>query len=133
MATEIPVLRFSLVTAAANADFSAKQFYVCKMSASPAKTILLPTAVTDRPIGIVQNDPGLGKTASILVSGISKFVAGGNIAVGDNLGLKNDGTLVKVTPGTDTTVFLVGVAIEAGVSGDILTGVFSFAAAGRAA
>lgn len=133
MATETPILRTSFLTAAAAADFSSKQFYVCKMSASPAKTILLPTGVTDRAIGIVQNNPGLGRTANVLISGISKFIAGGTIAVGDNLGLKLDGTLVKVTPGTDTTVFLVGVAIEAGASGNTLTGIFSFAAAGRAA
>lgn len=131
MAYEIPGLTISFQTAAANADYSAKQYYVAKLDTSG--NALLPTAVTDRPVGIVQNNPANSRTASVLVNGVSKYVAGGNIAVGDNLGLKNDGTLVKVTPGTDTTVFLVGVALEAGASGDKLTGLFDFASAGRAA
>lgn len=131
MATEIPVLNISAITAAASADYSSKQYYVAKYDTSG--NALLPTGVTDIPIGIVQNNPGLSRSAVILVEGVSKYVAGGNIAVGDKLGLKNDGTLVKVTPGTDTTVYLVGTALEAGASGDKLTGMFNFASAGRAA
>jgi hypothetical protein len=75
-------------------------------------------SLTTPPIGILQNNPVQGEPGTVIVSGVSKFIAGGTIAVGDVLTWKSDGTaLIKATTGTVG----VGRALSSAVSGDIAT------------
>lgn len=80
----------------ANADLSAKQFYALKLVAGPKVDI--PSAATDRCIGILQNKPTSGHAASVRLLGQTQVYSDGSgtaIAVGDYLGTSATGTLVK--------------------------------------
>jgi hypothetical protein len=89
------------------------------------------TAITDRPLGILQNQPKAWFNASsalegvseaeVTVSGVTKVVAGGTISVGSVIGTSATGTAVAIVPGTATTQYILGTALTAGVAGDIIT------------
>ena len=95
MATAITVLG---VNFKANADLSAKQFFVVKQTA--ADVVDLCSAVTDRPIGVLDNAPKINQAAEVITDGIAKVVTDGNasaIAVGDQLGTDANGRAIKCT------------------------------------
>ena len=85
MAYQIPVLDITLEAAA---DLSAKQFHFVKVSA--ANKVDVCTAITDAPIGVLQNKPTSGQAANIRVLGISKLSANAAIAAGAILGSSTD-------------------------------------------
>jgi len=95
------------------------------------------TAATQRPVGVLQNAPKLYNSgyseAEVTVSGVTKVVAGGNISIGSVLGINASGQAVAIVPGTDTTKYILGTALTAGVSGDYVTAVINCASASRAA
>ena len=61
-------------------------------------------------VGIVQNNPSLGEPGQVLVSGVSKAVAGGVFAIGDKLMVDASGHFVLATTGHDA----VAIALETG-------------------
>ena len=71
-------------TFTASADLSAKQFYIVKMSGD--NTVTVCAAVTDVPIGVLQNTPASGEQAVVRVAGISKVSADATLAAGDIIG-----------------------------------------------
>lgn len=73
----------------AGADLSAKQYYFVTLNSSGQ--VILPTATTDVPYGILQNAPGSAQAATVMRAGISRLVAGGSIAIGTN-GIGTDAT-----------------------------------------
>lgn len=86
MATQKPICH----TFKAGADLSAKQYHFVKMSAP--QTVVACSGVTDKAIGILQNDPdAAGEEAVVAILGTSKLVAGGVCTFGTNLGPKADG------------------------------------------
>lgn len=85
MAYQIPVLDITLEAAS---DLSAKQFHFVKVSA--ANKVDLCTAVTDAPIGVLQNKPTAGQGASVRVYGVSKLSADAAISAGAILGTSTD-------------------------------------------
>lgn len=104
MAYEIPGFKISLV---AGEDLSAKQFYFVKLNTSGQA--VLPSATTDRPIGILQNKPGSLGVAEIMVSGVSKLVTGSNLAKADPLGTDAAGKGTTYAYGVaGTAAFIVG-------------------------
>lgn len=102
----------------AAADLSAKQFYFVKLSA--ANTVDVCSAVTDKPIGVLQNTPTAGQSAEVVLFGISKVSADGNTVAGNSLGTSADGQAAVYTF-TDTTKFVCGQAIDAGAAGNTIT------------
>ena len=105
---EIPGFKFSLET---GADLSAGQYRFVKLDANGLAVLC--AAITDKPIGVLQNDPGLGEEAEIMVTGITKMSADSAIAIGDELGTSADGQADTIVSGSDTTVRLVGQALQA--------------------
>ena len=97
------------------------------------------TASTQRPIGVLQNQPyawfdangNLEGTseAEITVSGVCKMKAGGTILPGNPITIDQYGnatayTFTSTAPSAQTAVagqFVIGTALSAGVSGDIIT------------
>jgi hypothetical protein len=130
MAVEIPVLS---KTFEAGADLSAKQFYFMKLSAF--NTVVVCAAITDKPIGVLQNKPdAAGKAAEVMMLGISKVSADGAITVGDSLGTSADGQADSIAAGTDTTVYTAGTALEAATAaGQIVTAAINCLNLARAA
>jgi len=117
MAYESPGIDLGTLTAAA--DLSAKQYYFVKLAS--ATTVNVCTAITDLPIGILQNDPESGEQAVVRIFGISKVSADGTIAAARWIGTSADSQAAGITPGSDTTVYVMGQAIQAASAGETFT------------
>ena len=117
MAYESAQVRFGNLTA--GADLSAKQFHFVKLAS--ATTVDVCSAITDVPIGILQNTPESGETATIAIFGISKAVADGTLTAGRWIGTSADSQAAGITPGSDTTVYVMGQAIQAASAGETFT------------
>ena len=92
-------------TLKAAADLSSKQYHFVKLAS--ATTVNVCSAITDVPIGILQNDPESGETAVITIFGISKMVADGTIT-GFGIHMHHTGgeyTIRQRLSGTDDTNF----------------------------
>ena len=101
-------------------SLSAKQYYFVKITAD--NTVNVCAAVTDIPIGVLQNAPASGEAASVMLYGISKVSANEAIAVASNIGTGDDGQADVVAAGTDTTVRICGQALEAAsAAGEIIS------------
>jgi hypothetical protein len=118
MAYESPQA-LSIGTLTAAADLSAKQYHFVKLAS--ATTVNVCSAVTDVPIGVLQNNPTSGKSAEVLLLGVSKVVADDTLAAGDVIGTSADAQAQPLTVGTETTVYTCGQAITAGSAGDTVT------------
>lgn len=131
MAWEGPhVLKLTGLTA--SADLSAKQYHYVKMSGE--KTVTVTAAVTDVPVGVLQNNPTSGQEAEIVCIGVTKVVGDEDLAAGDIIGTSNDGQAQKVVVGTETTVYITGQVLNGnGAAGGIATAVINCAAPARAA
>jgi hypothetical protein len=114
----------------ASADLSAKQYHFVKMSGN--NTVTVCAAITDVPIGVLQNNPASGGAAEVCLFGISKVVADGTLAAGNVIGTSADGQADAITAGTDTTVYTMGIALSAASAGETVEA-FINATAGRAA
>lgn len=116
MATEQPIYVDS--SKLAYVDLDTKQYHFVKETANG---IELCSAATDRPAGILQNDPKAGESAQIMRLGKSKLVCGGTIALGDQIGTDNAGKGDTKVAGTDTTNYVVGSACEGGAVNEIIS------------
>lgn len=114
----------------ASADLSAKQYHFVKMSGN--NTVTVCAAITDVPIGVLQNTPSSGQAASVCLFGITKVVADGTLAAGNLIGTSADGQADAIVAGTDTTVYTMGIALNAAAAGETVE-MFVNATAGRAA
>ena len=117
MAYNSPSIEIGTLTAAA--DLSAKQFHFVKLAS--ATTVDVCSAVTDVPIGILQNTPESGETATITIFGITKAVADGTLTAGRWIGTSADSQAAGITPGSDTTVYVMGQAVQAASAGETFT------------
>lgn len=104
MAHTLPL--FSYAGLKAGADLSARQFYAVKLDSSG--DVVLCSAVTDQPIGILQNNPKSGMEAHVMAVGISKVSSDAALAINDRIGTSSDGQLVAKTIGTDITHYVIG-------------------------
>ena len=117
-------------TFTASADLSAKQYYIVKMSGD--NTVTVCAAVTDVPIGVLQNKPASGEQAVVRVFGMSKVSADAPLAAGNIIGTSAAGQAQPVTQGSETTVYNIGQAVTGGAAGTLQTALITIAN-GRAA
>lgn len=104
----------------AAADLSAKQYYFVKLAS--ATTVNVCSALTDVPIGVLQNTPTSGQAAEVLALGVSKVSGDENLAAGSLIGPSADGQADIRTIGTDTTHYVVGqVILDNSAAGGIAT------------
>ena len=117
MAYEIPGMIVSLI---AGADLSAQQYHFVKLSAD--NTVVICAAVTDVPMGILQNKPdAAGKVASVLVWGVSKIRVGA-VALTYSLAVGTNATGEAITQAVgDTTHYNCGRVLEGAGIGDLCT------------
>lgn len=90
----------------AGADLSSHQFGLVKLSGA---TWVKCSAVTDMPIGILQDKPTSGLAACVAVGGVSKCKLGGSVTAGNKIGPDANGAGVSKT---DATHWAIGVALE---------------------
>ena len=115
---------YSIPSLIAGTDLSDHQFKMVRMSAAENREVLkITNANTQRPLGVLQNDPDDGEPANIATFGVCKAEAGGTITRGAKLACNNAGEVisdVEVTTGTAVDLHHFGVAIESAVDGDII-------------
>jgi len=116
----------------ADATFAAKQYYGCKYSADNHVSVM--AADTDKPAGIVTNNPASGEAAQVLKVGRCPGVVAEAITFGQSVRIDENGRVALVAPGTDTTMYAVGQCVQGADALDEV-GVFdfNFPSAGRAA
>ena len=108
MAYEVPGM---LVTYQAAQDLSGQQFRFVKLDANGQIAPI--TAVTDIPIGVLQDKPSAqGRAGAVMLDGISKVVGGANLAKADQVGPDAQGRAVAYVAGTDTTKYKCGQILE---------------------
>jgi len=86
MATEKPLFTMSFI---AGEDLSAKQYRFVTLDASGLA--IMPTAITDKCVGILQNNPVAGELALVMDDGVSKLSADAAIAALALIGTSTDG------------------------------------------
>ena len=128
MAYESPLVTIGTLTA--GADLSAKQYHFVVLAS--ASTVNVATAITNAPIGILQNNPESGQQAIVAISGVSKVVADGTLAAGNFIGTSSDAQADAISPGTDTTVYMMGQCLQAASAGETTSMILNVAN-GRAA
>ncbi len=104
-------------TFTASADLSSSQYYFVKMSGD--NTVTVCAAVTDKPIGVLQNKPESGDQAIVRVFGVSKVSADATLAAGNVAGTSADGQCQPVSAGSETTVFNCGQVLTGGAAGTL--------------
>lgn len=115
----------------AGADLSALQYTMVKLNSSGQ--VVAVAAITDIPIGVLQNKPVSGATAEVLIVGGTKVLASAAIVLPAVLGTDASGRAKKLAAGTDTTQYIIGQAdVPAGATGDIISAVVNFASPARA-
>jgi hypothetical protein len=109
------------VTLVAGADLSAKQYNFVKLNSSGQAIAI--AAITDVPVGVLQNAPTSGQEAEVLVSGGTKLVAGEAITLPAFLSVTSTGKADKIAV-SDTTQYVVGQALTAaGADAEVITAV----------
>jgi hypothetical protein len=112
MATQIP----QTIPLKAGADLSAKQYHFVEVTG--VRTVGAANAVTDKAIGVLQNDPNAaGAEATVAIGGTTKLVAGGSITAGALVAPKADGRGQTAV----ATQYARAIALETSVNdGDII-------------
>lgn len=95
----------------AGGDLSTSQFYFVKVNSSGE--VVICAAATDKPLGVLQNNPASGKAALVCVMGVTKVSSDAALDEGVLIGTSADGQADAKTPGTDTTEYVVGQVIGA--------------------
>lgn len=115
MATEQKLFTVSIN---ANADLSAKQYYILALSNSSGEARVAVAGVDDYLVGVLQNVPAAaGRAAEVAVAGISKVVLGGSVTAGDKITADSAGK--GITNGSGDA-YTIGKALASGSSGDII-------------
>lgn len=118
-------------TYTASTDLSTKQYRFVKISGDRRCTVC--TAITDKPLGVLQDTPGAEMGGLVMHSGVTKIVAGEELTAGMLIGVDTNGAAVEVVAGTDTTQYIAGHVVIGAASGAIAEAVISCMAPARAA
>lgn len=100
-------LHFNKLSFRSAADLSAatNQFKFVKLDANG--DVVAIAAITDIPIGVLQNTPALGQEAEVVIDGVTKLQADAALAVDAMVGTSADGQ-ADVKAFTDTTEHIFG-------------------------
>lgn len=71
-------------------------------------------------IGVALYDVAAGQTGTIQTHGVARVKLGGTVAAGDPITSDANGQGVAAAPAVGVNAYIVGVALEAGVSGDLI-------------
>jgi hypothetical protein len=122
-------------TLVAGEDLDNEQFRFVKLDAGNG-TAKKMAADTDRPIGVLQNNPKNGEEAEVLIVGGTKIAAAGTASPGQVVFSASNGQAETADLGPDEAAsarFLVGTFITDASASAIVTAVVDCANAGRGA
>lgn len=119
------------VTLEAGEDLSAKQYHFIKIDNGTGKAVAV-NGATDRPFGVLQNNPKSGQEAEVLIVGGTKIAAGGTASAGQPLFANSSAKAVTLAFGTTgSAAYVVGTFVAAGSASAITTAAIDCANAGR--
>lgn len=98
----------------AGADFSNKQYRFAKMGNANLTVVIAGVNGTSA-VGVIQNNPVATESAGVAVDGVTKVVAGANLAVGDKVTSNATGAAIGATAGAT----VLGTVVIAATSGGI--------------
>ena len=128
MAFEIPGRK---ITRVAGADLSALKHTFVVLDTDG--TVIAASADTEKPYGILQNNPTAGGEAEIMKDGVSKLIAGEAVNIGEPIGMGATGRGMHYAYAT-ATKFIVGTALSATTgAGQMMVVDFSCSSPGRGA
>ena len=116
------------ITLKAAADLSTSQFCIVKVDSSGEAALAV--LVTDKPIGILQNNPVSGSEAEVMIGGVSKIKS--SVALAKDAEVTADasgrGTTLTVAAGGTVYNYLVGRCLEASTAanGIAAVGIYPF-------
>ena len=114
MAYELPLFKLTGLKAAA--DLSACQYHFVTITDEGVVNVC--DAITDVPIGVLQNKPVQGATCEIVTIGVTKVVTEENLTAGQLVSTNTNGHAILCEPGTDDTVYIAGTVLEGSTSGE---------------
>lgn len=91
------------LTFVAGETLTSDQYKIMKLDSSG--NVVKATALTDRPIGILQNAPGSAGAAEVCIEGLSKMVFGGSVAILGLVGSDSAGKGTAITVAAGGTVY----------------------------
>lgn len=121
MAFEIP--GFCPAAFVAASDLSSKQYYCVKLN-TVADQVALCDTDGELVFGVLQNDPASGEEASVMLSGITKVIAGETLVKGMTWGVDANGKAKeteRTATGADLGDFVMGRVIEGASAGELAT------------
>lgn len=119
------------ITLVAGADLSAAQYTFVKVNGSGQAVAC--AAITDIPVGVLQNAPLIGQEAEVLVSGGTKVKAAAAATTPTLIGTNATGLAQAIVAGTATTVYVAGQYLTApGAANEFVTAIVDCTAPGRA-
>lgn len=87
---------------------------------SATDTVIQAAAATDKLVGVSDNvGTDSGDRGDVIMSGIALVEYGGTVAAGDLLTADANGKAIAAAPAAGANARVIGVAMDAGVSGDI--------------
>lgn len=94
---------------------------IVKVGTTPGSTVAIAAASTDALVGVNDNIDLLStQTGDFNVFGEHNVVLGGTVAMMDPLTSDANGAAIKAAPATGVNSKIIGYALQAGVSGDII-------------
>lgn len=114
MAYELPLFKLAGLRAAA--DLSACQYHFVTITGEGVVNVC--SAITDVPIGVLQNKPAEGATCEIVAIGVTKVVTEENLSAGQLVSTNANGHAILCEPGSDKTVYIAGTALADSTSGE---------------
>lgn len=106
-------LRGRTFTFKAGEDLSEKQYAIVKLATDG--TVVTCSAVNDDMLGVVQNNPNVGQAAEVMLTGISRVIAGANLTAGQRVTTTNEG---KATPEVEGS-YSFGRVLETATAGSV--------------
>lgn len=88
-------------------DLSGAQYKLIKMNSAGHGIAF--AAATDVPLGILQNKPTSGQTATVAMAGVSKMICSAAVAAGNLIGASADGRGAP-NPAGASGIYIIGVA-----------------------
>lgn len=118
-------------TLVAGADLSAAQYKFVKIDNATGNAVLV-NGATDRPVGVLQNNPLSGQEAEVLIVGGTKIECGGAASAGQPMFSSASANAVTLTFGTTgSAAYVVGTFVTNAAAGEVATAVIDCASAAR--
>lgn len=90
------------------------------VKANPGKKAAKASGSTAAIVGVALYDVTAGQTGSIQVTGVARVKLGGTVAANDPITSDASGQGVTAAPAAGVNAYIVGIALESGVSGDLI-------------